>query len=192
MKVLLIDNYDSFTHILRDYLVQQDVYCELVRNDEPRLLQLNPANFDALVISPGPETPQKAGYLMQVLPQWINALPVLGVCLGHQAIGEYFGATLVQAKIPRHGKVDEMEHLGGVLFEAVPKSFFATRYHSLVLQDLPQTLWANCWCKNEVMALQHVSLPVYGLQFHPESCETQFGLEMIKNFLDFSKKWLQI
>lgn len=192
MKVLLIDNYDSFTHILRDYFLQFDVYCELVRNDELHLLQLKPANFDALVISPGPETPEKAGYLMQILPQWITALPVLGVCLGHQAIGELFGANLVQAKKPRHGKVDRMEHLGGVLFEKVPNHFLGTRYHSLILNNLPEELIANCWCEDEVMGLQHKSLPIFGLQFHPESCETQFGLVMVKNFIELSKNLRQI
>ena len=192
MKVLLIDNYDSFTHILRDYFLQFDVYCELVRNDELHLLQLKPANFDALVISPGPETPEKAGYLMQILPQWITALPVLGVCLGHQAIGELFGANLVQAKKPRHGKVDRMEHLGGVLFEKVPNHFLGTRYHSLILNNLPEELSANCWCEDEVMGLQHKSLPIFGLQFHPESCETQFGLVMVKNFIELSKNLKQI
>jgi len=192
LKVLLIDNYDSFTHILRDYFLQFDVYCELVRNDELHLLQLKPANFDALVISPGPETPEKAGYLMQILPQWITALPVLGVCLGHQAIGELFGANLVQAKKPRHGKVDRMEHLGGVLFEKVPNHFLGTRYHSLILNNLPEELRANCWCEDEVMGLQHKSLPIFGLQFHPESCETQFGLVMVKNFIELSKNLKQI
>jgi anthranilate synthase component 2 len=177
---------------LRDYFLQFDVYCELVRNDELHLLQLKPANFDALVISPGPETPEKAGYLMQILPQWITALPVLGVCLGHQAIGELFGANLVQAKKPRHGKVDRMEHLGGVLFEKVPNHFLGTRYHSLILNNLPEELSANCWCEDEVMGLQHKSLPIFGLQFHPESCETQFGLVMVKNFIELSKNLKQI
>ncbi|MDP3930178.1 MAG: aminodeoxychorismate/anthranilate synthase component II [Bacteroidota bacterium] len=188
MKVLLIDNYDSFTHILRDYIVQTGANCDLYRNDERILLSLLPENYDALVISPGPETPVKAGLLMQVLPTWLEALPVLGVCLGHQAIGEYYGAKLVQAKRPRHGKVDEMNHLGGLLFKGVPKIFKATRYHSLILQHLPDSLIGNCWSKDELMALEHKTLPIYGLQFHPESCETEFGLTMIKNFLDLVKK----
>ena len=192
MKVLLIDNYDSFTHILGDYFAQLGVNCLVIRNDEAKLLKLTPKDFDALVISPGPETPQKAGYLMQILPQWITALPVLGVCLGHQAIGEFFGANLVQARRPRHGKVDKMEHLGGALFEKMPNHFFGTRYHSLILKNLPEELRVNCWCEDEVMGLQHKSLPIFGLQFHPESCETQFGLVMIKNFIDLSKNLRQI
>lgn len=189
MKVLLIDNYDSFTHILRDYIVQTGANCDLYRNDERILLSLLPENYDALVISPGPETPAKAGLLMQVLPTWLEALPVLGVCLGHQAIGEYYGAKLVQAKRPRHGKVDEMNHLGGLLFKGVPKIFKATRYHSLILQHLPDSLIGNCWSMDELMALEHKTLPIYGLQFHPESCETEFGLTMIKNFLDLVKNY---
>jgi anthranilate synthase/aminodeoxychorismate synthase-like glutamine amidotransferase len=189
LKVLLIDNYDSFTHILRDYIVQTGANCDLFRNDDRILLSLLPENYDALVISPGPETPAKAGLLMQVLPTWLEALPVLGVCLGHQAIGEYYGAKLVQAKRPRHGKVDEMNHLGGLLFKEVPKIFKATRYHSLILQHLPDTLMGNCWSEDELMALEHKTLPIYGLQFHPESCETEFGLTMIKNFLDLVKNY---
>ena len=189
MKILLIDNYDSFTHILGDYFAQLGVDCLVIRNDQDTLLKLKPTSFDALVISPGPATPDKAGYLMKILPNWVSSLPVLGVCLGHQAIGEYFGAKLVKAMIPRHGKVDQMTHSGGVLFDEIPNQFFATRYHSLVLTELPDEITVNCWSNQEIMAISHIYLPVFGLQFHPESCETQFGLRMIKNFLALAKNF---
>ena len=192
MKVLLIDNYDSFIHILSDYFAQLGVDCVVIRNDEAKLLKLTPKDFDAMVIGPGPATPDKSGFLMTILPNWISNLPVLGVCLGHQAIGEYFGAKLLRAKKPMHGKVDQMTHSGGEIFEGVPNGFFATRYHSLILKDLPPVLKGDCWCNDELMALSHVSLPVFGLQFHPESCETQFGLRIVKNFLDLAKKYTQI
>jgi len=135
--------------------------------------------------------PRDAGLLMQVIPKWVEQRPVLGICLGHQALGEYFGAKLVKAKVPRHGKVDEVLHSGNLLFKGIENRFFATRYHSLVLDNLPQTLEAICHCENELMGLIHRELPVYGLQFHPESCETKEGIKMIKNFIDLSKTMAQ-
>lgn len=186
--VLLIDNFDSFTHMLADYMMQCDIECVIARNNEQALLLAEPKNFLALVLSPGPETPQKAGLLMQVLPAFLEQIPVLGVCLGHQAIGLHYGAKLEHAGMPKHGKVMEHTHKGGLLFKEVPNSFLATRYHSLILKDLPACLKANCFCGEEIMALEHTHLPVYGLQFHPESCETRMGLTMIKNFIEEAKR----
>jgi anthranilate synthase/aminodeoxychorismate synthase-like glutamine amidotransferase len=191
-SVLLIDNYDSFTYMLSDYIKQCGVECIVVRNDETELIGLNPINFLALVISPGPETPQLAGQLMQVIPDFLAAIPVLGICLGHQAIGLHYGANLVQAKIPRHGKVDRLKHFGNELFLGVKKTFLATRYHSLILKNLPSTLEPICMCNKEIMGLAHNSLPIYGLQFHPESCQTEGGLQMVKNFIDMAKRMAQI
>lgn len=178
--------------MLQDYFLQEETICHLVKNDDEQLLLKNPDEYDALVVSPGPATPQQSGYLMQVLQIWANIKPILGVCLGHQAIGIHFGAELVRAKLPRHGKVDEVRHLGSDLFKNVPERFLATRYHSLVLQDLPPNLEPLAWCDNELMALRHRDLPLYGLQFHPESCQTAFGKQMIKNFLEIVKNYTQI
>ncbi len=191
MRVLLIDNYDSFTYMLADYLQQCDLECVVCRNDEPLLLEVNPENFNALVISPGPETPNEAGFLMQVLPNFIGKIPILGICLGHQAIGLHFGALLEKAQKPRHGKVDLHHHFGDNLFTGIPKSFKATRYHSLILKNLPNELNVICLSSEEVMGLAHCSLPIWGLQFHPESCETKDGLQMIKNFIEMAKKIAQ-
>jgi len=185
--VLLIDNFDSFTHMLSDYILQAGVDCEVIRNDEEYLLNLNPSKYLALVISPGPETPVQAGYLMELMPKFLDKIPVLGICLGHQAIGMYYGAKLLHAKLPRHGKVDSHVHNGNLLFEGVGKSFLATRYHSLILENLPEDLEPICFCENEVMGIVHHSLPVYGLQFHPESCETENGLLIINNFIALAK-----
>lgn len=186
--VLLIDNYDSFTHMLADYLRQKGGVCEVIRNDDPSLEGLKPEQYRALVISPGPGRPKDAGMLMQVLPDFIGRLPVLGICLGHQAIGEYYGARLVHAAQPRHGKVDRMEHNGHPVFASVPTQFEATRYHSLVLKDIPDCLEVICTCNHEVMGLAHRQLPVCGLQFHPESCCTPEGIIMVQNFLHFTEK----
>lgn len=186
--VLLIDNYDSFTHMLADYLRQKGGECEVIRNDDTSLMGIQPDQYSALVISPGPGRPKDAGMLMQVLPRFIGKLPVLGICLGQQAIGEFYGAQLVHASKPRHGKVDEMEHYGHPIFETVPQQFFATRYHSLVLNEIPDCLEVICTCNQEVMGLAHRQLPVYGLQFHPESCCTPEGITMILNFLHYTEK----
>ncbi|MDZ4666550.1 MAG: aminodeoxychorismate/anthranilate synthase component II [bacterium] len=189
--ILLIDNFDSFSYMLADYLMQTGVTCEVRRNDDRALLHLDPKAYLALVISPGPGRPEEAGLLMEVLPNWVNCKPILGVCLGHQAIGIYFGAKLVKAKLPRHGKVDGVAHKGDLLFEGVPNDFFATRYHSLILEEFPYKLEAICACENEIMGLVHKELPVYGIQFHPESCQTPEGIKMIKNFIDLAKRIAQ-
>ncbi|OYU97098.1 MAG: aminodeoxychorismate/anthranilate synthase component II [Bacteroidetes bacterium B1(2017)] len=192
MKVLLLDNFDSFTHMLQDYLEQCGADCLVLRNNDPLLDTIGSDMFDALVISPGPETPIKAGKLMDTLEKFIGKKPILGICLGFQAIGLQFGATLQKAKIPRHGKVDEHNHMGNSLFDSVPSKFFATRYHSLILTNLPNNLEAICWSGNEIMGLVHTQLPIWGVQFHPESCETPEGIKMVKNFLNEAKKIAQI
>lgn len=188
MNVLLLDNYDSFTYMLADLIKQCGATCFILRNDDAQLMQLQKNDFDAWVISPGPQKPADAFLLMPFIKKWVQHKPVLGICLGHQGLGEYFGATLVKAVLPRHGKVDRITHEGNVLFENVTNTFNATRYHSLVLQLLPESLVETCSCKNEIMGFAHKTLPVWGLQFHPESCETEFGLELLKNFFIQVKK----
>jgi anthranilate synthase/aminodeoxychorismate synthase-like glutamine amidotransferase len=183
MRVLLIDNLDSFTYMLKDYIEQCGATCDVVRNNQD-LLSIELLPYVAVVISPGPETPVKAGNLLNFLKNKMQAIPVLGVCLGHQAIGELFGAKLVHAKIPRHGKVDKVVHVEDPLFKGVDKEFDATRYHSLILENIkaPLQIIASS-INNEVMAIKHQSLPIWGIQFHPESCKTEFGISIIKNFL---------
>ncbi|MBC7384004.1 MAG: aminodeoxychorismate/anthranilate synthase component II [Bacteroidia bacterium] len=188
MNVLLIDNYDSFTYMLRDQIEQCASSCIVIRNDAYSLMEMDLNKFDALVISPGPQKPDDAGMLKPLLVKWVQHKPVLGICLGHQALGEIFGAKLEKAILPRHGKVDEMKHNGNVLFDKIPENFYATRYHSLVLVNLPDELELTCLCKTEIMGFAHKTLPVWGLQFHPESCQTEFGLELLKNFFIQVKK----
>ncbi len=193
MKVLLIDNFDSFTFMLKDYLEQSGADCEVIRNDiEINSQQLQA--FDALVISPGPGRPEEAGKLMQLLSIAIHKLPILGVCLGHQAIGEYFGAKLEKGLKPMHGKVSQILHQDDELFLTIETQFEATRYHSLVLRQLPESLTAIAYSQDdeEIMALKHIELPIYGIQFHPESCLTNSGLDLIQNFLGLASLSKQI
>lgn len=184
MKTLLIDNYDSFTYMLKDYIEQCGAECLVVRNDEINTEKIK--NSEAIIISPGPGTPAQSGNLMSVLKEFKN-IPMLGVCLGHQAIGEHFGAKLQKAQTPRHGKVEMITHNENAFFLGIPSQFEATRYHSLVLENLPQELEQIAQSKTgEIMAIKHIILPIYGIQFHPESCMTKHGLTIIKNFLNIA------
>lgn len=174
--------------MLKDYIEQTGVVCWVKRNNDPDLL-IFAEKADVLVLSPGPQTPDKAGQLMEVLTQYSKKKPILGVCLGHQAIGLFFGAELKHASLPMHGKVDMMEHQGNQLFHEIPHKFKATRYHSLILEKLPAELDLIATSpSNEVMAIAHISLPIWGIQFHPESCTTPFGFQLIKNFLAFTRE----
>ncbi len=188
MKILLLDNYDSFTYMLKDYIGQCGVDCTVIRNDEAILDQSDLLQFDALVISPGPKKPIDAGKLNLVIEKMVAHKPILGICLGHQALGVHFGAVLSKARLPRHGKVDLIEHNHNILFNGVPEKFFGTRYHSLILKNLPLDLVEICWSEDEIMGFAHKTLPVWGLQFHPESCQTQFGLKIMENFIIRAKK----
>ncbi|MCC7533125.1 MAG: aminodeoxychorismate/anthranilate synthase component II [Bacteroidia bacterium] len=193
MKILLIDNYDSFTHILADYIRQCGATCTVVRNDEEKILNTNYiSDFNCIVLSPGPETPSKAGFMMQVLNKFYNQIPILGVCLGHQAIGEFFGAKLIKAQKPMHGKVDTVYiKKNHPIFENIEESFTITRYHSLILTELKQPLSALALSRNnEIMIIAHSHLPIVGIQFHPESYLTDYGLVLIKNFITFAAKHL--
>ncbi len=188
MKIFLLDNYDSFTYMLKDYVEQFGCECTVKRNDE-KLNENELDKYDAIVISPGPKTPKESGELMEIISICHQIKPILGICLGHQAIGEFFGATLVKSKLPRHGKVDEMYHTNHKLFNQVPDMFNATRYHSLILNNIKSPLQIIATSKNdEVMAIAHKTLPVFGIQFHPESCLTKKGSHIIKNFLQIAKE----
>ena len=186
MNCLLIDNYDSFTHMLADYVRQCGVTCDVIRNDNLKLLEDSfMLNYQALILSPGPQTPVKAGYLMQIIEKYHHQLPLLGVCLGHQAIGEFFGANLVKAISPKHGKIDKVvHHTPSRLLKGMPDLFQVTRYHSLVLHQIKSPLLQIAHTlEMECMALEHKELPIFGVQFHPESCLTDNGIKIIKNFL---------
>jgi len=183
--ILLLDNYDSFTFILRDYFLQLGVNCTVVKNDAASVAELAAMEPAALVISPGPGRPQEAGILMEALAYFCDKIPVLGICLGHQAIGCYFGATLVHAQRPMHGKTAVVHHHGHPLFDAVPDPFEVMRYHSLIVDQTeasPLDVIAATPAL-EIMAIAHRELPVWGVQFHPESVGTPYGLQMLHNWL---------
>ncbi|GAA4457864.1 aminodeoxychorismate/anthranilate synthase component II [Nibrella saemangeumensis] len=188
MKLLLVDNRDSFTYMLADYLRQTGAECSVVRNQVPPVL-LDRERFDAVVLSPGPGVPRQAGYLMDIIAHYHQKLPMLGVCLGHQAFAEFFGARLTTATRPMHGKLSAIQVLtGDPLFQDLPRQFAVTRYHSLVVKDLPEQLLTLAISPDEeVMAFRHVSLPLWGIQFHPEAVLTEFGFELLANWINLLK-----
>ncbi|WP_375434293.1 anthranilate synthase component II [uncultured Hymenobacter sp.] len=187
-RLLLLDNFDSFTYNLLDYFQQLECEVQVVRNDVP-LAYLEELEFDALVLSPGPGTPAAAGNLMAVVAAWHQRVPMLGVCLGHQALAEFFGATVTRALRPMHGKVSEMEVVADEwLFQDVPQPVPVTRYHSLVVSNLPPVLRALAYTADparEIMALRHTTLPLVGVQFHPEALLTTHGLLMLRNWVRY-------
>jgi len=185
--ILLLDNYDSFTYNLVDYFGQLGMECQVFRNDDP-FTHLADQSWDGLVISPGPEVPHKSNNLMQVLSLFEERLPILGICLGHQAIGEYYGAQLVHAEKPMHGKVSRLQVLDdGDVFNDLPGNIDVVRYNSLILKDVHDPLLVTAISdKGEVMALRHSTLPVFGVQFHPEAVLTEYGLKMLQNWLESS------
>jgi anthranilate synthase component 2 len=184
--LLIIDNYDSFTYNLIDYFNQLGQECHVIRNDEPK--ENWTLNIDGVVISPGPMIPQKAGHLMKMLDYYHDKKPIIGICLGHQAIGEYFGAKLIHAKKPMHGKVSKIKVEDDPLFKDIPKHFNVVRYHSLLLSNFISPLKELAITENgENMALKHESLPIWGIQYHPEAALTEFGLQVLKNWLHCAK-----
>ena len=188
MKVLLIDNYDSFTYNLVHYLqdVSPDVEVEVVRNDALTAKEALAKGADAIVLSPGPCTPNEAGICLELIAAAPNDLPILGVCLGHQAIGQAMGGVVEGAKDIVHGKVWDVKVLGGDLFAGVPEHFEAVRYHSLAIRrtGMPNVLTVDAeTADGEVMAVSHATRLIFGVQFHPESIGSQFGKVMLANFL---------
>ena len=180
--ILVVDNFDSFTYNLVDYLSQLDFEVEVRRNNEPLELLCN-EKYDGIVLSPGPGTPENAGHLMKVVEYYHDKKPVLGICLGHQAIAQYFGAKIVKAPQPMHGKISEISHNQEALFDGIRDSFNVTRYHSLLSESLPSCLTATAKSSiNEIMAVAHMTLPIHGLQFHPEAVLSENGLQLLKNW----------
>ncbi|MGC8594720.1 MAG: anthranilate synthase component II [Candidatus Kryptoniota bacterium] len=185
--ILLIDNYDSFTYNLFQYLSQLGAEVKVVRNDKISIEQIESLNPSAIVISPGPATPGQAGISEKAIIHFCKTVPILGVCLGHQAIGEAFGANIVKAPAPVHGKTSYILHSHRSIFASLPMPFPATRYHSLVIErdSLPEDLEVIAWTEdNIIMAVKHKLYPVVGVQFHPESIMTENGLNLLKNFLE--------
>lgn len=184
--ILLIDNYDSFTFNLYQYFEDLKVRCRVERNDAITLQGIRKLGPSAIVISPGPGTPNDAGITLQVIQKLSGEFPILGVCLGHQAIGQAFGGKVIRAKKLMHGKVSNISHTGSKLFRGLPKRLNVTRYHSLIVEkrSLPKCLEVTAQTDDgTIMALRHRKHQTYGVQFHPESIMTEYGKEILKNFL---------
>jgi len=180
--ILVIDNFDSFTYNLVDYLNQLDLEVAVVRNNES-LKNILHSKFDGILLSPGPGVPKNAGNLLCIIEYYYRKLPILGICLGHQAIGEFFGSKIVKAQKPMHGKISKIYHTNDPLFKNIPTELNVVRYHSLVCNNLPVDLEMLARTHDgEIMALKHRILPIYGLQFHPEAVLTQYGLEILRNW----------
>ncbi len=192
--LLMIDNYDSFTYNLVQYFGELGEQVEVHRNDKITLAEIEQMNPERIVISPGPCTPNEAGVSLEVIEYFAGKLPLLGVCLGHQSIGQAFGAKVVHAKTIMHGKTSMVRHHDVGVFKGLKNPLEATRYHSLVLaaDTLPECLEVTAWSEDdngeldEIMGVRHKTLAIEGVQFHPESILTECGHEMLKNFLEVS------
>jgi anthranilate synthase/aminodeoxychorismate synthase-like glutamine amidotransferase len=184
--ILLIDNYDSFTFNLAQYLGQMGQNIEIHRNDQISLDEIEELNPQRIIISPGPCTPKEAGISVPVIQRFAGKLPILGVCLGHQAIGAAFGGSIIRAEKIMHGKTSDIQHDSKTIFRGLPQPFVATRYHSLIVErkSLPRTLEISAEVSDgTIMGLRHRKLRVEGVQFHPESVLTDAGFQLLANFL---------
>ena len=188
--ILLIDNYDSFTFNLLHFLGDLGAVCDVRRNDALSVDQALATAPEAIVLSPGPCAPEQAGICLDLITAAAGRVPVLGVCLGHQAIGQAFGGRVVRAPAPMHGKVSAVRHQGSDVFGGLPSPFQATRYHSLTVEpaSFPGALEATAWTEDGViMGLRHRTLPVFGVQFHPESIASEHGHAILANFLALAR-----
>ena len=191
--IVMIDNYDSFTYNIVQYLRELGAEVQVFRNDEVKISDIDDLSPDRLVISPGPRTPQHAGISTSVIKSFSEKIPILGICLGHQCIGQFFGGSVIPAKRVMHGKTSLIYHNRTAVFKDIISPFTATRYHSLVVErvNLPDCLEMTAWTESihgeteEIMGLRHKDLPLVGVQFHPESIMTDYGHDILKNFLDF-------
>jgi len=184
--LLMIDNYDSFTYNLVQYFGELDQDVRVYRNDQITLDEIAELRPDRVVISPGPCTPKEAGISIELIKRFAGRFPILGVCLGHQAIGEAFGGEVVRAPRLMHGKTSMIHHDGKTIFKSLPNPFEATRYHSLVVkrETLPPVLKISAETQEgEIMGLRHLNFPIEGVQFHPESILTKVGMDLLRNFL---------
>ena len=186
MKILLIDNYDSFTYNLYHYISNFENNVDVVRNDEINGKIIIKKKYNKIVISPGPGNPNQAGNCLKIVKEIYKKIPILGVCLGHQIIGQVFGGNIVKAKNLMHGKTSKIKHQKNGLFKNIQNNFDATRYHSLVVErkTFPKDLKITAETKNKtIMGLMHKNYDIHGFQFHPESISTKVGLKLIKNFI---------
>ena len=184
--LLMIDNYDSFTYNLVQYLGELGEDVKVIRNDELTVDEIEALAPARIVLSPGPCTPNEAGVSLELIPRFAGRVPILGVCLGHQAIGQAFGGRIVHAKTLMHGKVSRIHHAGAGVFRDLPTPYDATRYHSLAIEreSCPEDLEVTAWTEDgEIMGVRHRTLPIEGVQFHPESILTQHGHALLSNFL---------
>ena len=189
--ILLIDNYDSFTFNLVHYLGELGASCVVRRNDALTPAEAIALAPEAIVLSPGPCSPNEAGICLDLIAASAGRIPLLGVCLGHQAIGQAFGGKVIRAPAPMHGKVSAMHHDGSGVFAGLPNPFNATRYHSLTVDpaSLPPALIANAHTQDGViMGLRHATLPIHGVQFHPESIASEHGHALLRNFLELARR----
>ncbi|MBI3435516.1 MAG: aminodeoxychorismate/anthranilate synthase component II [Proteobacteria bacterium] len=190
--IVLIDNYDSFSFNLVHYFGELGARVRVHRNDAITAADVVAADPDAIVLSPGPGTPDDAGICLDLLRLACATIPIFGVCLGHQAIGQVFGGNVVRAPAPVHGKTSSVRHFGGGVFRGINAPFEATRYHSLVVrrETLPASLAVSAESADGlIMGLQHATLPVHGVQFHPESIASEHGHTLLRNFLDLAAEW---
>jgi len=194
--ILLIDNYDSFTFNLVHFLGDVGARCEVVRNDKLTVEDALARNPEAIVLSPGPCTPNEAGICLDLIAAAAGKFPILGVCLGHQAIGQAFGGQVIRAPLPMHGKLSAIAHHGTGILEGVPSPFSATRYHSLIVDGdtfpdiLIPTAWTDADARGEgglIMAMHHRDFPIHGVQFHPESIASEHGHRILANFLAIAR-----
>lgn len=193
-KVLLIDNYDSFTYNIVQYLLCLGVKPLVIKNDQTEVEELLKIPMSHLIISPGPGCPKESGICLPLLEKlYLTQLPILGVCLGHQIIAEFFGGKVIHAKEVQHGKISIIQNTGKGIFTQMPQNFKVTRYHSLIVDRLtvPSSLLVTAWNKredgdDEIMSIQHKALPIYGVQFHPEAIMSEYGLELFRNFLSIN------
>jgi len=187
-NTLVIDNYDSFTFNLVQYLGELGDTPQVFRNDQISIAEIEALNPARILISPGPCTPSDAGISMAVIEHFSGKIPLFGVCLGHQAMAQVFGGSVIRAPRLMHGKTSPIEHDGKGIFASLPSPFIATRYHSLIVDEpLPDCLERTAWtAEGELMGLRHKTHPTFGVQFHPESILTEHGHQMLKNFLQVS------
>ena len=188
MKILLIDNYDSFTYNLYHYLSSLKCKVEVFRNDKISLNQIQNKNFDKIVISPGPGNPNQAGNCLKIVKFFSKNIPILGVCLGHQIIGQVFGSKIIKAKNLMHGKLSSIKHNNNGIFKGIKSEFVATRYHSLIIdkKTLGENLVVTAETKDRIiMGIMHKKYNIHGVQFHPESIKTPIGLKLLKNFINY-------
>lgn len=184
--MILIDNYDSFTYNIVQYLEELGIQPKIYENDKITIEELKKIKFNSIIISPGAGTPDTAGISMQVINEFYKTKKILGICLGHQCIAQFFGGKVIKSPNPTHGKTSQIFFKQkSKLFKDIPEGFNATRYHSLIVENLPECLKATAQTKdNIIMALEHRKLPIYGVQFHPEAILTEYGHKILENFIN--------